>query len=135
MRIWVAPASIAVVFVGGCILSYWLGVDTGRSGLGSYSPTPSSLVIAAGDSKLVRLVAPPVAPPSAISSPVAYEIQGKPLYRCADPTEICEHMTEIGCKVANCRDSTSRLGEDVCLELYEVKTPSRAADFGVKCGP
>ena len=48
------------------------------------------------------------------------------IYPCADPTNICDHLKDIGCAVHSwCRNTIGKLGEDVCLKLYEAKSASQ----------
>jgi hypothetical protein len=65
-------------------------------------------------------------------------IQQVGVYPCADPTSICDHLSEIGCSIGrsrSCRDTIAKLGEDVCLKLYETKYAPQVHALGVTCNP
>ena len=85
-------------------------------------------------------------PPSTLSSVqpiqdlgyVRVDSDGRKIYRCADPAEICEHLSDIGCSTGHlrsCRNTMSKLGEDVCLKLYEAKYAPEVHALGVTCNP
>ena len=60
------------------------------------------------------------------------------VYPCADPANICDHFVEIGCtygRLPACYDATRRLGEDVCLKLYDAKSGPEVVRLGSKCSP
>ena len=63
-------------------------------------------------------------------------LQAVRVYPCADPTNICDHLKDVGCAVHSwCRDVIGKLGEDVCLKLYEAKSASQVESIGVRCNP
>ena len=63
-------------------------------------------------------------------------LEGGWVYPCADPGEIEEHLTQLGCgpvRRAGALDEISSLGEDVCLKLWDARTRTEVRALGMRC--
>jgi len=139
----VRAVATLVLFVGFVALAYWGGMHSGRGEQAAVlaiaqaraSMSASKAVPVASVTALVSTA--PLAPPPLYGA-VRIDSDGRRIYQCADPAEICEHLTNIGCstgRLASCFGKMSKLGEDVCLKLYEAKYAPQVQALGVTCNP
>ncbi len=79
----------------------------------------------------------PALPPLTLQGfPVGFKPTVDDPYPCADPTDICDILTRIGCsfgRTRGCLGAVSRLGEGVCLKLAEAKSAPAVQALGVPC--
>ena len=128
-------AAVARIGIVVCVVVVLLGL-VAYLGARVLRDEPADVLPAGARSAAPSSASPTRTTVAAAPGPTIRGIAGDLVYPCADPSEICEHLTTLRCSAGlrpDCRSAIGVLGEDVCQRLAMTNNRAEVRALGVAC--